>query len=223
MSAVLQWKNLTLGHEIMPASQISGSEHVRLVMDFSHQYSCLDHIFASDKFSQTAPWKMWLNSDGERHQLGSPGFIRRIGSLIRQHGLIANLSMKENLLLPFLYRNEKQALQQAEQELGHVAERLGISSCLYEQAGHRTALTHALISLGRCLLSKPDFIVAQEVHICMPPDHLERFKTISLAALADLDCGLLYLTGSPNDGSDLNFTKTLYMQQPSSAHGGAQA
>ncbi|PJA33584.1 MAG: hypothetical protein CO187_01065 [Zetaproteobacteria bacterium CG_4_9_14_3_um_filter_53_7] len=154
-------------------------------------------------------WKMWLQRDEEQHLPGSREFSMSVGSMIRHRGLIANLSLRENLLLPFLYHEDQQRIEQAMDELAEVAGTIGITSALDEKAGERTTFTHALISLGRCLLLKPVVIVAQEVHIGMPPEHLQQFTEISMQALQRLGSGLLYLTASPDEGSGLNFARTL--------------
>jgi len=209
MSCTLHWRDLHLGNTIIPASQVALGEHVRLVMDVVCQYACLHHIFAASEYHDDVVWELWLEANAFHYSPGSQYFTSHIGSMIRQHGLIANLTLRENLLLPLLYRGDMQRLQEAEDELQNIAARIGLGEVLDEQAGERTAYTHALVSLGRCLLTKPRIIVAQEVHIGMKPEHLEHFRMISIEVLAQLGAGLLYLTSSPNDGSGLNFVRTL--------------
>jgi len=209
MSSLLHWDELHLGHTVIPASHVSHGEFVRLVMNYPCQYAFMQHMFSPCDETCAETWHMWLQTDSERHMSGSREFSMSVGSMIRHRGLIANLSLRENLLLPFLYHAEQQRLEQAKDELIAVAGVLGITAALDEKAGERTTFTHALISLGRCLLIKPAIIVAQEVHIGMPPEHLEQFKDISMHALQRLGSGLLYLTASPNEGSGLDYARTL--------------
>lgn len=215
MNSALHWHKLQLGHTIIPGSHVNYGEYVRLVMNYTCQYAFMQHMFSPCDAQCNSRWKMWLQIDSrasggtEEYQSGSRGFNTRVGSMIRHRGLIANLSLRENLLLPFLYHGDEKRLQQAMNELEEIAELIGISSALHEQAGERTSFTHALVSLGRCLLARPEIIVAQEVHIGMPPEHLEQFKEISMQALQQLGSGLLYLTGSPDEGSGLQYARTL--------------
>jgi ABC-type lipoprotein export system ATPase subunit len=129
--------------------------------------------------------------------------------MIRQRGILANLSLRENLLLPFLYHGGAERIASAEHEVDDVAERLGLAGMLQEQAGERSGYTHALVSLGRCMLLHPAIIVAQEIHVGMSPEHLERFRELAIAALAELGAGLLYLTSTEHEGSGVHFDRTL--------------
>jgi len=209
MSSTLHWHQLQLGHMTIPGSHVTRGEHVQLVMDYTCQYAFMQHMFSPCDEQGNSTWKMWIQSNSEQYQSGTSEFSTRLGSMIRHRGLISNLSLRENLLLPFLYHGDNARLQQAVIDLHEVAESIGISTALDEKAGERTSFTHALISLGRCLLSKPEIIVAQEVHTGMPPEHLHQFKEISMQALQQLGSGLLYLTGSPDEGSGLQYSRTL--------------
>ena len=209
MSDTLEWNDLRLGQSVVPASHVSLGEHVRLVIDYKNQVQFMHNLFSPCSAPAAAPWPMWLKSGGKRYDAGTQGFMTRIGSVIRHHGLVANLSLRENLLLPFLYQGDQPRLERAMKEIDEVAEWLGITSSLDQQAGERITYTHALISLGRCLLLRPAIIVAQEAHMGMNPEHLERFRELSFAALESLGSGLLYLTASLNEGSGLKFARTL--------------
>lgn len=212
MKGTLSWHNLQLGHSIIPASHVDFGEYVRLVIDFQYQYAFMQHLFAVTDSTDEHAREIWLETESASYHAGTDEFISRLGSMIRHHGLLSNLSLRENLLLPFLYRGDQGLLEQARDELEDVANWLGLSSILDQQAGERTTYIHALVSLGRCLLIKPSIIVAQEVHIGMSPDHLDHFRSLSMAALEKLGAGLLYLTASPNEGSGLDFSRTLTVE-----------
>ncbi|OIO67595.1 MAG: hypothetical protein AUJ57_10905 [Zetaproteobacteria bacterium CG1_02_53_45] len=210
MSNALHWHKLQFGLTDIPSSHVEYGEYVRLVMNFPCQYAFMQHMFSPCDVSSAENWKMWLQTEESgQHMSGSRKFSMSVGSMIRHRGLIANLSLRENLLLPFLYHEDQQRIEQAMDELAEVAEVIGITTALDEKAGERTTVTHALVSLGRCLLIKPSVIVAQEVHIGMPPEHLQQFTEISMLALQRLGSGLLYLTARPDEGSGLNFARTL--------------
>ena len=209
MSDTLHWSALHLGQTMVPAATVAHGEYVRLVMNYHCQYAFMQHMFCLKEDDRENGWKMWLESNSNSYPSGTPEFSIRIGSMIRQRGLIANLTLRENLLLPFLYHGDQQRLERASDEIVEVARRFGIDSSLDEKAGERSTYTHAIISLTRCMLVKPAIIVAQEVHIGMPPEQLDRFRAFSMQALEQLGAGLLYLTGSVDEGSGLDYARTL--------------
>lgn len=209
MIETLHWDKLHLGHSVIPASHVLHGEYVRLVMNYPCQLSFMQQMFLLEDECRNRDWKMWLESSGETCPSGTSEFSARIGSMIHHRGIIANLTLRENLLLPFLYHGDQQRLESAAAEMVEVTRWLEIDAMLDEKAGERTTFTHALVSLARCMLAKPAIIVAQEVHIGMPPDHLERFRALSMQALTQLGSGLLYLTASIDEGSGLDYARTL--------------
>jgi ABC-type transport system involved in cytochrome c biogenesis ATPase subunit len=213
MTEALHWDELHLGHSLIPASHVNRGEYVRLVMNYPCQFSFMQHMFQLAQECRDSNWKMWLQSEGAIYPSGTPEFSTHIGSMIHHRGIIANLTLRENLLLPFLYHGDQQRLECAADEMVEVARWLEIDSFLDDKAGERTTFTHALVSLARCMLARPAIIVAQEVHIGMPPDHLERFRVVSMQALEQLGSGLLYLTASVDDGSGLEYARTLTIAQ----------
>jgi ABC-type transporter Mla maintaining outer membrane lipid asymmetry ATPase subunit MlaF len=212
VKGTLFWRELQLGRSVVPASHVGFGEHVRLVMDVQYQYAFMQHLFTMADYPDEHTWEIWLETESASYHTGTAEFITRLGSMIRHQGLLSNLSLRENLLLPFLYRGDQGSLEQAMDELEDVANWLGLSAILDQQAGERTTYIHALVSLGRCLLLKPSIIVAQEVHIGMSPDHLDHFRALSMAALKRLGAGLLYLTASPNEAFGLEFSRTLTVE-----------
>lgn len=209
MTSTLFWRQLQLEHSVVPASHVHVGECVRLVINLQGQYEFMQQLFTQPHNLDEREWQIWLETDVASYHAGSGEFITRIGSMIRHQGMLAHLSLRENLLLPFLYQGDEQRLEQAMVELEEIADWLGLLEMLDQQAGERTTYTHALVSLGRCLLIRPSVIVAQEVHLGMPPDQLEHFRTLGMAAIEQLGSGLLYLTASPNEGSGLDFSRTL--------------
>lgn len=217
---ILYWDELHLGHSLIPASHVNRGEYVRMVMNYPCQFSFMQHMFQLAEEYRNNDWKMWLQSKGATYPSGTPEFSTQIGSMIHHRGIIANLTLRENLLLPFLYHGDQQRLECAADEMVAVARWLEIDSFLDDKAGERTTFTHALVSLARCMLARPAIIVAQEVHTGMLPDHLERFRAVSMQALAQLESGLLYLTASVDDGSGLEYARTLTIAQDCQNRGG---
>jgi len=211
VSDTLHWRDLEMDFASIPAASVTRGEYVRLVMDSKYQMDFMAHVFPdSDGRGDDDPsWQMWLETETASFPVGTPEFSCRIGSMIRHRGLLANLTLRENLLLPFLYRLDHEALLRAADEVEPVAEWLGMASALDERAGERSSFTHALISLGRCMLAKPAIIIAQEVHIGMSPERLMSFRELAEQALQKLGSGLVYLTATEHEGSGLVFSRTL--------------
>jgi hypothetical protein len=207
MSDILQWEDLKLFGDLLPADQVTRGESVRIIMNNRFQYAFLSLMFPDMGGQGSLASSIWLQSGDLRHSAGSPEFCLRVGSMIRHRGLMANLSLRENLLLPFLYCGDEGRLQKARKRVDEVAEFVGLER-LEEQAGERSSFTHALLSLGHCLLQRPDVIVAQEVHVGMSPDRLELFREKAKAALELLGSGVLYLSASEHEGSGLKFART---------------
>ena len=205
----LCWRHMQVLDARLPADCLGRGEHKRLVMPRRHQYAWLQHLFPEQMSSGKAAWQMWLETDTASVQAGSTMFVQSVASMLHRRGVMANLSLRENLLLHFLYHGDQQALMQAEQDLPEVAAFLGIADALDEQAGERSPYTHGIVSLGRCLLQKPDIIVAQDVHSGMPPHRLQRFCAMFGEALSRLQAGLLYLSTSVYDGSGVDFEHSL--------------
>lgn len=207
MSDRLRWDDIRIFGDLLEADVVSRDESVRIVMNNRFQYAFLSLMFPDMGARGSLASSIWLESDGERFQAGSQEFCMRVGSMIRHRGLMANLSIRENLLLPFLYCGDESCLQSAKERVSEVAEFLELEG-LDSQAGDRSNYTHALVSLGHCLLKRPDVIVAQEVHVGMPPERLKLFADKVRGALEMLGSGVLYLTSSEHEGSGLNFART---------------
>jgi len=203
------WRDLQLLENTLPTGCVSRGERKRMIMPRRYQYAWLHYLFQERMLHGEEGWRLWLETDTVSSQAGSNMFLARVASLLHHRGTIANLSLRENLLLPFLYRGDEDVLVQAEQDLTEVAVFLGLVDNLDEQAGERSAYTHGIISLGRCMLQKPDIIVAQDVHCGMPPHRLQQFRGLFLEAMESLQAGLLYLSTSEHDGSGIMFEDSL--------------
>jgi len=198
---------MTLFGKRLKADCVSPGDNVRIIMDTRYQYAFLGLMFP-DPGAQTKPSSsIWLESGEDRYPAGSPEFCQRVGSMIRQRGMMANLSIRENLLLPFLYGADEEALADARDRVDEVAAFLGLEG-LDMQAGQRSSFTHALVSLGHCLLKRPDIIVAQEVHLGMSPERLAHFAEKAMQSVERLKAGVLYLSSSRHEGSRFVFARS---------------
>ncbi|MES0371095.1 MAG: hypothetical protein ABUK11_02350 [Mariprofundaceae bacterium] len=207
MSDVLKWNDIQLFGDLLEADEVSRGTNVRIVMNNRFQYAFLSLMFPDMGAQGSLASSIWLESEGKNYFAGTPLFCLKVGSMIRHRGLMANLSLRENLLLPFLYNCDAASLERAKSRVDEVAGFLGLEG-LDTQAGERSNYTHALISLGHCILQEPDVIVAQEVHVGMSPDRLKMFATKASEALKMLGSGVLYLSASEHEGSGMKFART---------------
>jgi len=208
MSLSLHWKDLTLCQKILPSEHVLKGEHVRLIMHERLQRELLNHFFLCPLSQPYASTKVWLEHQQQILPAGSRAFCKQVGCIIQQRGLLANLSLKENLLLPFLYADDHLGLQQAEKELQQVASFLELDKKLNEKAAERPAYIHGLMSLGHCLLKKPDIVIAQELHLGMQVEFATKFRRKVLKAMNILNPGILYLTSSQAESSGLPFHRS---------------
>lgn len=208
MKIRLSWDRLQLEDCWLQKGSLRPGERVRLVMSLGCQQMLISRLLFPTEESPS----IRIDQDGVLQSAGSEGFIAHFGSLILHHGLIANLTLRENLLLPLLYHSHAEALERARAEVEAVAEMIDLQIGLDEKAGERMPLIHALVSLGRCLLQRPDFIVAQGVWVGMPAEHLERFRRVSMQALQQLHSGLLYLSRNEQEDVGIDFDRSLRAQ-----------
>jgi len=202
------WREMQVLKDVLPAGSIAKGEHKRLVMPRKHQYEWLESLFIEQVQAKNA-WQLWLETDQASYQAGSSVFFQKVSSMLHHRGMMANLSFRENLVLPFLYRGDHDMLEQAEQELSQVVAFLDIKDCLDDLASIRSPYTHGLISLGRCLLQKPDIVLVQDVHTGVAPHRLRQFHALFRETMERLQAGILYISTSEHDGSGMDFEDSL--------------
>jgi ABC-type multidrug transport system ATPase subunit len=212
MREALWWRKQRLWDAELAEASVGVGEHVRLIMEEAYQHAMMDRIIDVAPGDEPGAWQVWLETGQGKFRSDTPAFHARVGIMIRRRGLLANLSLRENLLLPFLYHGDAARIARAEQEVEAVADFLGLWDVLDEQAGERSNYTHALLSLGRCMLMHPAIIVAQEIHVGMSPERQMHFRDLAIEALQQLGSGLLYLTSTEHEGSGVHFDRTLVLQ-----------
>ena len=126
MREMLWWQGLRLLDMQLPGASVGVGEHVRLIMDAPCQHAMMEKIIHRSQAGGADAWQVWLETEQGRFPVDAPEFHARVGIMIRHRGLLANLSLRENLLLPFLYHGDGERIAAAEHELDGVAERLGI-------------------------------------------------------------------------------------------------
>lgn len=198
----LHWKSMRLLDIDIPSAQILRGEKQRLVMPRRYQFDWLKQMSAPGS-------QMWLETAEGEVRGGDEVFSERVCCMLYQRGMLANLSLRENILLPFLYRGRNEEMARATVELQKVAEHLDIADKLDDQAGERSVYMHALISLARVMLMRPDFIIVQDVHTGIPSHRQEFFRDLFCEVVEELGAGVLYLSTSAQEGSGLEFCQSL--------------
>ncbi|MDX8383489.1 MAG: hypothetical protein R8M45_05370 [Ghiorsea sp.] len=136
-------------------------------------------------------------------------FGHAVGMVLNGKGLVANITIEENIMLPFLYHNHAQEIDQAHLQLERVATTLGLHEKLGERAGLRSPLTHGLVSLCRCLLQQASFVVMQQPCASMSVKEAEYFRPLAKRVIESLDSGMIYLTTSADDTGSFTFSSSL--------------
>jgi len=164
---------------------------------------------------QNQLFKAWLNASHpqclqviqSQKMLKSLGYA--LGVVLSGRGLLANITIQENIMLPFLYHDQLQYTKQAQLQLEKVAQTLGLEDILGEQTGLRSPLIHGLVSLCRCVLQQASFIVMQQPCAKMSNQEKRQFREISKRVVTSLDAGLLYITDTVDDDGGFEFDKHL--------------
>jgi len=198
----LCWKAMHLLDIRIPAGCVQRGQMQRLVMPRRYQ---LDWVCQMTGKSDC----VWLDTGLQKLAGSSEAFARRVACVMQQRGALANLSLRENIMLPFLYAGKEEEIRRCSVALPEIASRLDIAGKLDEQAGERSGYVHGLIALGRTMLMQPDFIVVQDAHAGIPPHRQERFRKLFCEMLEGLGAGVLYLSASGQDGSGLEFCHSL--------------
>ena len=138
---------------------------------------------------------------------------KRIAVVFPSGGLISNLKVWENLVLPLEYH---QAYSQAEiEERGlAVLRRVGYSGGLMELPGHLSHYERRLIGLARAMLTEPELIVYNAVLGGLSGDEK---KAIIAAALAfhreKPGRTSLFFTPSPETVKDITFDRVIVLKR----------
>jgi len=197
----LCWKPLLLLDVEIPAGDLRRGEKRRLVMPRAYQFEYLRRM--SSDYQDVC-----LQTGQEKIPAGSAHFVQHVLCMLHQRSTLANLSLRENLLLPFLYQGRGESLECASDALADVALHLGIADKLDEQAGEGSGYMHALISLGRAMLMRPDFIVVQDAYAAMQLHRQDVFRSLFCETVESLGSGILYLSTSAQEGSGLEFCQS---------------
>ncbi len=205
----LCWKEMRLLDADVLAGDVARGEILRLVMPRRYQLAWLQLMTGATQDQPQQEAQIWLETPEITVDSSSRVFSQHVVYLLHQHGALANLSLRENLMLPFLYGGLSDEMARANDLLPEVAEWLDIGDALDAQVGERSSYMHALISLGRSVLMQPDIMVVQDAHVGMQAHQLQRLRILFGEALQRLGAGVLYLSSSAQDGMGIDFCRSL--------------
>lgn len=204
----LCWREMRLMDVELPAGEVSEGRACRLVMPANCQHAWLDKLHAG-YLPENRQADIWLETNQDESDGNDAVWARLIGMMLNQRGALANLSIRENLMLPLLYDGDEKELAAAARRLPEVAEWLDIQPELDAQAGELSACRHALIGLGRLALMRPKIIVLQDVCAGLQPDFLDRWRGLFAELRDELNAGVLVLSASAHDALHLEFDRSL--------------
>ncbi len=198
----LYWNDLHLLDIDIPAGSIRRGEKQRLVIPQRYQFEWLKQMNTPDGCIRVQ------TKDGNISG-GTEPFSRHVACVLHQRSALANLSLRENILLPFLYNRREPETTRAMQALPDVAARLEITDLLDEQAGDRPIYMHGIISLGRAMVLQPEFIVVLDAHMGTQAPKQDFFRSLFCSFVEETGAGVLYLSASVQDASGLKFRRSL--------------
>lgn len=204
-SVHLCWRDIENESGEIPAGYIAQGEGMHITLNYPMQFAFVNSCFP--RFVTREGAKVWLQKQDQQLFAGECEFTQHVAFVLRHKGLMANLSMRENLMLPFACEADQQKVAMAKEKLPQVAEFLGLEKQLERQAGERSPYTHALVSLGHCLLKQASFMVVQEVDFGLSSERLQLFRDKLLQVIQGLQPGILYLSASNENPFGLQFEK----------------
>lgn len=206
MKASLAWQDLKLPEGRLPEGELVQGQRMRIVAGKDWQNAFLQHIVRPQ-----GDWRFCLKTAEATYQAGSEEFFSSVHILLSECGFLANLTIRENLLLPLLYRGGKKELVQASKAVDAVAVEFHLGD-LDAHPEDFSPQTHHRIAVARAALVKPNFLIAQELHLGV---HLAAWKLLCMSLNNILNrqgSAMLYLTESEDPIPGLRFDRTLFVE-----------
>jgi ABC-type lipoprotein export system ATPase subunit len=123
---------------------------------------------------------------------------KKVGFVLNGLGLLANLTIKENIMLPVLYHKTKHSAD-VMKRLAALVEETGLQDIMEERAGLRSARVNNEVSLCRCVLQEAAYVLMQQPQSSMSMKEAKQFTQLMLKVVGDLRAGVVYLTASADD------------------------
>jgi len=139
---------------------------------------------------------LWLFPSEKKKRL--QGLGQDIGFVLNGRGILANLTIKENIMLPILY-HRSEVVVKALNRIDALLDETQLKPLLEERAGLRSARVNNNVSLCRCALQQASYIVMQQPQSSMSKKEARQFTKLALQIASDLHAGVVYLTASEDD------------------------
>jgi len=152
----LSWPDIHMNQYVLPSAQLACTDDAFMHIPEALQLTWLTHMFLPITLQNNAAR---LHMNGMTYTVEQPHFWQHIKLIMCRGGLLANLSLYDNLLLPSLYHNYSISSERVTQ----VIKIMALEHDIHQQAAERNDELHARISLGQCLLFPPKMIIIQDI------------------------------------------------------------
>jgi putative ABC transport system ATP-binding protein len=136
--------------------------------------------------------------------------VRDIGFVFQELELIEHLSVRENILLPFLVNRAAQFTMAIEERCSELASNVGLSGKLERRPNQLSTGEKQRVAICRALISSPAVILADEPTGSLDPSTSSEILDLLLQQSADCQATVLVVT---HDHSQLGrFSRTIDMK-----------
>lgn len=201
----LSWPSIKLNHWVLKHTQLSWHDHCFIHIPESIQKSWLQHLFFPTTHTQPT---LILHLQQQTYGVHHPVFWQHIKVIMCHDGLLANLTLYDNLLLPALYHQHPISNKQVKE----VITLLDLTEQIHQQAAERDNELHARIALGQCLLYPPKMIVIQDICTSLSPKNKHCFYDLLHIVLQRTGAGLCYISSSEHVSFPVHFSHQLRLE-----------
>jgi cell division transport system ATP-binding protein len=99
-------------------------------------------------------------------------FRRRVGVCFQRHGLISNLSVRQNLLMPMIFAGGLSA-QEADQRVSEIIQRLRLQRWAHVRPMSLPPEVRIMVGISRAAVHEPELLVLEDPATNLPPDMAE--------------------------------------------------
>jgi putative ABC transport system ATP-binding protein len=177
---MIEIKNLTFGYTHQPPIlsnidvTITGGEFVALLGPSGAGKSTLMHIMGLlTQLQQGDYWLDGIDTKTLTKKQQAQYRNQMIGFIFQQYHLLPNMSIKDNICLPWLYGQS-----QDQSHLDDLIESLGIDHLIEKKANQLSGGEQQRVAIARALINAPKLLLADEPTGALDEDNGERVMTL---------------------------------------------
>jgi hypothetical protein len=110
-SVRLCWRTINYADDEIPAAAIEQGSSMHMILNYPMQYAFVNSC--CPRFVTSEGANVWLQMQDQRFFAGECQFTQHVAFVLRHKGLMANLTMRENLMLPFACETDQDRLAKA--------------------------------------------------------------------------------------------------------------